>query len=209
MKVTDAKFTRRYKTGEFEFEEHALTALVEGEEKAADVLASLKAEVHTAYIGEGTPVGAAADSQEPSGKKPGKKAKADAPVEEEETEETEEEETQETSEENEEGNEEEETENEDDEKESGKKSGKSPGKEASGKKTFKKKPQTYSRDSEQHREIFSNVLKEVAPDWKKTPAGKERGKTVSQKMAGKDFLDADGDVLPEFKTAVKKLMKAK
>lgn len=88
-----------------------------------------------------------------------------------------------------------------------KESGKAPAKEA-GKKTFRKKPQSYNREIEQHKEIFSGVLRSVAPDWKKTEVTKARAKKASEQMAGKEFLDEDGEVLSSFKDAVKKLMSA-
>ena len=52
MKVTEAKFTRRFNTGDYEHEEYTLTAQVEGKESGAEVLSALKAEVNDAFIGE-------------------------------------------------------------------------------------------------------------------------------------------------------------
>ncbi len=73
-------------------------------------------------------------------------------------------------------------------------------------KKFKSKAQAYDRANETHKEIFSSLLKSVAPDWKKTPESKVKAKIVSEKLEGEDFLDADGEVLPEFKASVKKAM---
>lgn len=83
-------------------------------------------------------------------------------------------------------------------------------KDGGGKKSgFRKKPQAYDRSVEQHKEIFSGILKSVNPDWKKTEASKLKAKSVSEKMAGKNFLNDDGEVLPEFTAEVKKLLAAK
>lgn len=91
----------------------------------------------------------------------------------------------------------------------GAKAGKAKSAPAKGKKTFKKKPQSYARDNDTHKEIFSGVLKAVKADWKKSAALKKRAKDASVKLEGKDFLDAEGEVLTSFKQSVKKLMAAK
>lgn len=90
----------------------------------------------------------------------------------------------------------------------GKKVGKAKKPEAktAGKKKFKPKPQNYARDNDTHKEIFSGVLKAVAPNWKKDAASKKRAKDVSVKLEGEKFLDVDGNVLVTFKQSVKKAM---
>lgn len=94
---------------------------------------------------------------------------------------------------------------EDEPKEKPSKKGKSDTK--GGKKTFKKKPQVYNRSIEQHRAIFSRCLGSVKPDWKEKL--KEKAKKVSETLEGKNFLDENGEVLPEFKAEVKKLLLGK
>lgn len=111
------------------------------------------------------------------------------------------------------------SEEEDSKKKQGKKSGRSTatagkaGKatksEVKDKKTFKKKPQAYARDNDTHKEIFSGILKAVAPKWKTDPKTKTRAKGASVKLEGSEFLDAEGDVLASFKSSVKKLMAVK
>lgn len=93
----------------------------------------------------------------------------------------------------------------------GNKAGKAKKSEAKtpGKKKFKAKPQAYARDNDTHKEIFSGVLKAVAPNWKKDASSKKRAKDVSVKLEGAEFLDAEGNVLATFKQSVKKAMLAK
>lgn len=82
--------------------------------------------------------------------------------------------------------------------------GKDQGKEG---RKFKKKPQHYDRSIEQHKEIFSGVLRSVAPDWKKSEESKKKAKKVSEAVEGEPFLDENGEVLADFKAKVKKQMK--
>ena len=84
-----------------------------------------------------------------------------------------------------------------------------PAKAAKGKKKFKSKAQVYQRSNETHKELFSGVMRAVAPDWKKTTESKAKAKSVSLVFEGVDFLDAEGNVLAEFKAAVKKAMSNK
>lgn len=90
-------------------------------------------------------------------------------------------------------------------------SGKKPAasKEKGSKKSFKKKPQSYNRTIEQHKEIFSGILKSINPKWNKSDVTKTKGKNASVKMDGKEFLDEDGEVLESFTAEVKKLMAVK
>lgn len=196
MRISEAKFTRRYNVGQYEHEEYSLVAVLEdGTTSAVAALAKLKADVAAAYGGEtGAEIEAevVAEQEDPKLKK--KKAKKSEP-EESVSEESSEEETGDEDMAEEDSATEEESAEEDDAPKAAKK--------------FKKKAQTYSRENETHKEIFSDVLKAVAPDWKKTPESKARGKTVSATMEGEDFLDADGEVLAGFKAAVKKLMRSK
>lgn len=81
------------------------------------------------------------------------------------------------------------------------------GKAKEGKKVFQAKPQHYDRRIEQHKEIFSRVLKSIDPDWKKSEASKKKAKKVSEQVEGEPFLDGNGEVVDSFKTRVRKLYK--
>ena len=184
MQTTEVKYTRRFNLGEYEHAEYSITATTEDKEKAQKVLAQLKADVLEAHTSEDEPT---EDSPTPApSKKAAKKAaaKAAAQVEDEESEDEDDEES------------EDETDNaRDDEDEVETKSAKK----------LKTKAQPYVRIDSTHKELFSGLLKSVAPDWKKSDKSKAKGKEISKKMDGKDFLDADGEVLKEFKAEVKKL----
>ena len=185
MRVTEVKYSKKFNLGNYESEEFGLTAVLEEDDVAQVAFIGLKNEVAIAYSGEVTKP---EPEELPEPKKGKKKAKPEPEVEEE----TEEEESEET-----EVEETEETEDEVDDEP----------KAAKGKKSkFKKKPQTYLRSNETHKEIFSNVLKTVAPDWKKTTESKAKAKAASQKLEGEEFLDENGEVLATFKAAVKKAM---
>lgn len=71
----------------------------------------------------------------------------------------------------------------------------------------KSKSETYDRENESHKEIFSKLLRSVSPDWKKTDKGMARGKKASIEMEGHDFLDKEGNVLESFEDAVTGWMK--
>ena len=66
---------------------------------------------------------------------------------------------------------------------------------------------TYNRAIERHKEVFSGLLRSIAPDWKKTEESKKKAKKVSEVLEGEDFLDANGEVLDSFKALVKKKLK--
>jgi len=193
VKITEAKFVRKYNVGQYENEEYSLTAEVEDGENAVKVLQKLKADVAKAY---GASPSKSEEDEEETTPAPKKKSKPAPEPEEEDEEEVDEEETDSDDDDEEESDEEESDEEEEESK---------PAKKASAKKSFKKKPQDYNR-SEQHKEILSSVLKEVAPDWKKSEASKKKAKAVSTKVVGLAFLDEDGEVLKSFKAAVKKMM---
>jgi len=191
MRIFEIKYMRRNNLGNYEHEEIAMTTVVEEGEDHMAVMAILKKDV---LAGFGDLPSAPVKEEKPA--KAAKNAKKEAPVKEEEEVAAEEEEAEEVAAEEEE--EEVAAEEEEAEEEKPVKTGK--------KKNFKKKPQSYSRSSEQHKEILSTLLKSVAPDWKKTDDGKARAKDASQKMEGKDFLDEEGEVLQSFKDEVQKLM---
>ncbi len=205
MKVTDAKYGKKYNTGNYESEEYALTAIVEEKESPVKVLTGLKTLVEEAFRGAEGTLAVTADVEEVSEKKQTKKkSKKVEPVEEvEEDDEALAEDAEEDSEDEDDEALAEEDAEEEEEKPAKKKATSSPGKK------FKKKEQVYDRLNEQHKDIFSSTLRKVAPDWKKTDAGKVKAKNTSMKMEGNPFLEEDGEVIPEFTAEIKKLMAAK
>lgn len=196
MKATEIKFTRRYNVAQYEHEEYSVTALLEEDDDAVEGLQKLKADVAAAYGGACS-----------SGESEPDESDTDESSEEETGEEDTDVEDSETDSESDESEEEAEEEAPAPAAKAAK-SAKAPKSTAGtkGGKKFKAKPQVYDRNNETHKELFSGVLKVVAPDWKKTADSKAKAKTVSQKMVGKEFLDANGEVVAAFKTEVKKLM---
>lgn len=190
MRVTEVKYARKFNVADYESEDYALTAILEEDEEAIVALTGLKELVSSAHTGEPAP------AQKKAAKKssPAKKSKV---VEEEEDVDD----NDEVTEDDEDTNDADDGDDDETPKSSSKKTVK--------KAASKKKPQNYNRSIEAHKEIFSSLLKEVAPDWKKTPKGKLAAKNASTDMEDEEFLDADGEVLPEFKLAVKKAMGVK
>ena len=222
MKVTEARFTRRYNVGQYEHEEYTVIAQLEEDDSIVDALVELKSDVQKAYAGEAATTEGASEtddtSEDDKPAKPSKKSRKSrttTPSEDEETDESEEEtggeETDTDSEEDEaEESEDEAEESEEDEdappakKPAAKKTPSKDG--AKGSKKFKKKPQVYQRANEAHKDLFSGVLKKVAPNWKKSFESKAQAKKASQKLEGKEFLDDNGKVVPSFEAAVKTAM---
>lgn len=231
MKLTDAKFVKRIKTGEYEHEEYVLGANLDDGDNGSEALLSMKGEVEAAIAGESSSAsGQAAPGKKKkpkAGKKPAKQEDEDESASDDESaEDPNEDSDDEGAESGEDGDgadaddssdgddsdaeEDADGEAEEDEKPAKKGSkGSKPAAESKGKKGFKKKPQKYARSLEAHKEIFSAILKEVAPNWKKTDASKALAKSVSQKLEGKDFLDDNGEVASDFKALVKKHMASK
>lgn len=220
MKVTEVKFTRRYNVGQYEHEEYTVTAQLD-DDSVVDALSELKSDVQKAYAGEASEPGQDTDEETGTSKrgKKGKKSKQqsttapsedDTEAEDEETEDAGGEETEEDSEETEESESEdsddEESEEETEEEPPAKKGRSNAGAKVSKGKSFKKKPQAYQRSNETHKDIFSGVLKKVAPNWKKSFESKAHAKKVSQKLEGKEFLDESGKVLASFEAEAKKAM---
>lgn len=188
MKVVEVKYMKRVNLGNYEHEETALTAVLDEGEDHFAALASLKADMASAQSG--------ATSNPAETKAPPKAPKAKK--EEAAAEESEEDEDEKAVDSEEEESEEEESEEESEEEEEAP--------SAKGKKNFKKKPQTYSRDSETHKEIFSKLMMSVAPKWKETAESKQKAKETSLAMSGKEFLDENGNVLESFSDEVKSKM---
>lgn len=237
MKVTEAKYTRKFNLGDYESEEHSLVAQVEDGETGSEVLISLKEEVIAAHTGEKVetkPVKAKQTKEKKNATKPKASVVDDEDTDDEDT--TDEDagidgegdqddeatddqdgdDSDDSSEDSEDG--EEPSEEGDDEEEQAPAKGKrapskagAKSKEASPAKAkgFRKKPQAYDRNIEQHKEIFSGVLRSVAPDWKKSEITKTKAKKASEAMVGNAFLDENGEVIPEFTAKVKKLMTVK
>lgn len=220
MKLNEAKYTRRFNMGDYEHEEYSLSCIAEEGDIAKELLTELKAEVLDAHTAE--PKKQEKKEEEENGKSSstkhnGKRTKSSAKSNEgvddegskdDEAANTETDDGSDSEPETSEGSEDAEgSEGEEPEEKPAKgKSGKAP-KEEKGKKAFKRKPQHYDRSIEQHKEIFSRVLKSIAPDWKKSEESKKKAKEVSEQVEGEPFLDENGEVLDGFKTKVRKLFK--
>jgi type IV secretory pathway VirB10-like protein len=234
--VTSVSYTRRFNIGNYEHEEFSVAAVDESN-NPVETIARLKGAVSAAKEAEEIPWGETKEApvskrtktaSVSNGKKRAAKAAEEA---EEETVEDVEEDLEEDpqEEELEEAAEEETSDEEDEEVESpkgSKNSKKAPAKSASKKvsseedeedaeadeeeapkkKSFKKKGSSYSRNSDLHKKLFVEAMNETLPGFLKKNAG--RAKTVSIKMEGKDFLDAEGQILPTFKKEMVKLAKS-
>lgn len=197
MKITGATFTRKYNVGQYESEDYTLTAIIDDNENATNALIELKEVVDAAFNNKT----AVETKSNPSKAKatPAKKSSKVVDLDEDEEDIVEEEDVVE---------EEDEVEEEEEEEEEEVKPKAKP--KAKAKSTAKKsKEQNYDREVETHKELFGEVLAEVAPKWKSSAEGKAKVKTCSIKLNGQPFLDVDGEVLESFKLAVKKHMTAK
>jgi len=226
--ITEAKLTKRYNTGDYEYEEHTLVAAVDDKESGSVVLVEMKKQINEAFVGAvGVKQEEEEASEEPKAKK-GKKSNVKGKpsvtndedksfgdpaeevagdevesVEDDEATDNEDGDASDNSSEDAEGSEEDsgsEDEGDDEEEEA------KPVKANAAKVSRKAKPQAYDREVEQHKRIFSSVLRSVAPEWNKTEGSKVLAKKASVAMGGKPFLDADGEVLESFVSEVKKLM---
>lgn len=221
MKVTEAKFTRRFRLADYEHEEYTVSAIVEDKDDVGEVIGELKESVLAAFTGK-------AEETKTKEKKNARTAKARDTDDEDSNEGAEPEGNESTdgeSSDDDEAPDSKDSDNADDSTDEGettdsdvKTKGKSKGAEKGAKKgksestsgkKYRSKAQDYNREIEQHKEIFSGVLKSVNPDWKKSEASKNKAKEVSQKMEGKEFLDANGEVLDSFTADVKKLLMGK
>jgi hypothetical protein len=233
IEVKSITYTRRFNLGNYEHEEYTAEAAVEGDAVAAfgelkDIIADAKGGDET-----GTSKSTSAEKKqvESASKKPGKAASKssaknkpsddedededDDSVGEEDEEELEDAESDDDSEdeESDDSDSDDDEDEEEDPKPVAKKKAVAAAKKAVAKaepkkKTFKSKASVYSRNSDLHKKLFVESVKEaMGADWLKKNAG--RGKTVSIKLEGKEFIGADGQVLPSFKTELKKLAKAK
>lgn len=71
-------------------------------------------------------------------------------------------------------------------------------------KKFVPKPTPYNRDNDTLKQMFTKWLGENHPTWK--TAKPDKAKKASVAMNGKDFLDADGKILPSFIAEVNQIM---
>lgn len=224
MKISEAKYTRRFNLGDYEHEEYSLTCVVEDDDKGTEALLELKKEVLVAHSNEPPEVETeekeekknAKSSSSKNSNKNGKAAGKGAKGSDDEGSEDNEESDAETSDDDNDPPESDEAEDagdeaEDEEQETkpvkGKNSKGKSGAKDEGKKTFKKKPQTYNRSIEQHKEIFGGVVRSINPKWKDNDVTKKKVKKASESLEGEDFLDENGEVIEDFKAKVKKLIK--
>lgn len=191
MRVAEVRYSKKFNLGNYESEEFSLSAVLDEGEDAQEILKHLKEEVNKAYTGETT------GEQDDTSYNNTESDAAD--------EENNEEDSGSSSDDGETDSDQSTDSHDDDSEDADEQEDEKPVK----KKKFKSKAQVYDRENETHKELFTQVLKEVAPDWKKTPESKVKAKDASQKLVGKEFLDSDGEVLETFKADVKKLMKAK
>ena len=193
MEIQEVKYTKRFNIGDYQHEEYTVTANAEeGATKAFAALKEAVAKAHAGDVVEKAKVSRAGKAKEakeeeteeveeaPKAVKAKAVKTAAKVVEPEEEEETEEAEEEETEE----------------------------APKAVKGKAVKKKGSEYNRNLDLHKKLFVEVLNDNLGDgWVKKNAG--RAKTVSIKMEGKSFMDADGEVVAEFIKEAIKLAKAK
>ncbi len=221
MKLNEAKYTRRFNTGEYEFEEYTLSVIADENDDGKELLTELKAEVIAAHTNDPKKKEDKENGKSSSSKHNSKGTKSaaksnegadDKSSEDDEATNTEaddssdsESETSESSEAS-EGDESSDSEEDTSSSKSSSKSKSAKSEKASGKK-FKKSPQHYNRGIEQHKEIFGRVYTTINPDWKKKEETKKQAKSISEELEGEPFLDENGEVVDSFKTRIRKLLK--
>ena len=191
MKFTEVKYTRRFNVAQFEHAEYAVSAVL-GDDNGQTMAHAVKAIselIQTVAAAHGGSDGGqlqqvtvTAEVEKAPAKHTRAKTEKPAPVEDEEVEEDV-------------VNEEETEAEEDDEEEV---------EEAPKKKSLKKKGSAYDRSNELHKKMLSGVLGGIKKDWREIPDYAERAKTISKGLHGKDFLDADGQIVPEVLKKIKK-----
>lgn len=224
MKITEAKYTRRFTTGQYEFEEHTLSCTAGEDEnpKGSDLLLELKHEVMQAFAGESTPDKVEKKERKKNGKsnntknsdEDGKDSGEQNPGDDVKGDKDNEAPDNEASDDNNSSPEpDEDTQNEEAPagKEASGKKGKSSKKssddEEKPKKTFKRVPQTYDRSIEQHKDIFGRTYTTIVPNWRESEASKKKAKQISEDLEGEPFLDENGEVIDSFKTRIRKCLK--
>jgi len=80
-------------------------------------------------------------------------------------------------------------------------------KKATGKtKPAKKKTIPYDREVGAHKKAFAQLLHDNYPDWKIDSELGASAKQASLDLVGEDFMDAEGNILPNFAQAVREYM---
>lgn len=220
MKIKEATFTRRFTTGQYEFEEHTLSAEADesGNEKGSEILLELKKEVLEAFTGEVKDEDTKPDSSKNRSKSKKSSTSEDEGANDEGSEDNEASDDKTSDDDNSEpeaseGSDREEKEDQENDEPREGKAGKSKSKskesskDEKSKKTFQRKPQHYDRSIEEHKNIFARVYTSISPDWRKSEAGKKKAKIISEKVEGEPFLDENGEVLDSFTARVRKLNK--
>lgn len=190
MEIKGIKYTKRFNLGNYEHEEYTVDA--QAEDASASDFAQLKELVAAAHAGDVK-----------SSAKVSRANKAKEEAEEEEEEEEEKAPAKKTTKKKVEPEPEEDDEDDADDADDAEEAPK-----AVKGKAVKKKGSVYDRNSDLHKKLFVELLNsELGDSWVKKNAG--RAKTASIKMEGKNFLDADGEILADFVKEALKIAKAK
>lgn len=213
-KISEIKYGRKFNLGNYESEEIALTAVVDEDDDAAEVLADLKTKV-----AEANADGSIASTKTTEPEEEEENGSTDDDTETDDDSDSKNDDDGSENEDDDQGSEgDEETEDEDGDKKPPKKTGGAKGKPKAGTKgkdktvggkKVKPKAEVYDRENGTHKDIFSNVLTSVDPNWKKSDKTKLKAKKVSEQLEGEAFLDKDGEVVSAFKQSVKKAMAKK
>ena len=67
-------------------------------------------------------------------------------------------------------------------------------------KKAKAKNTPYDRENKLHKTLFGQALDRVDKSWRSNPS---KAKALSVSLEGKDFLDSEGAILPEFESLIK------
>lgn len=189
MEIKGIKYTKRFNLGNYEHEEYTVDA--QAEDASASDFAQLKELVAAAHAG---------DVKSSAKVSRANKAKEEAEEEEEEEENAPAKKTTKKKVEPEPEEDDADDEDDEDDEEEAPKAVKG--------KAVKKKGSVYDRNSDLHKKLFVELLNsELGDSWVKKNAG--RAKTASIKMEGKNFLDADGEILADFVKEALKIAKAK
>lgn len=184
VKVISVEYERRFNTAKYEHEEYRVTGAVDDGQDPIEVIQELRSLVKQAHEGE-IEVGEELDESEEADeeveepkKRKAKKQKPEADEEDDSEEEIEEDTADEVDEEE------------------------TKPKKKSGKKT---KASAYSRNDDLHKKLMVELLDKVEKGYvaKNISAAKD----ISLEMHNKDFLDKDGEILPEFSKRVRILAK--
>ena len=192
-KITEATYMRRKNIGNYEHIEASLCGVPDDGQDGLEILKELKETVDTFLNSEKAGDRSDLNQKTKENKDASKKESSKKSKEESSKEEVVEEVIEEDTESEETEAEEEDTEAEEDE---------TPAKPAKPKKSGK--VTTYDRSSALHQKLIGEYLDENLPGWEKKYG--KFAKSVSNRMQGQEFMDTDGELIPEFgKTFLKKL----